>query len=393
MHALRRLLFLILVLAAAGCAAPSQGCEELTRLSDGRSDASAAFIDCLKQAPAHGRVELRPGVYRLQQPVLINRPVTIVTRGTTANSPACTQGGTECATLLLDPRRFPEPGTMAFEVTSNAVNLDRLNIRGVQPTGRLREACGRPHQRPASGGMRVHGVSQFQLTRSVLRDFTCYTALEMTAGARDVIIRSNIFGPNGDHRPGEAWADGLTIHDAANAVVQDNFFFDNTDVQLILGGCQDCRIERNRFNHSGKFAGAAFAELMLHGWPNTSGDFAGTLVSGNIIDCGAQRRCGFGIMIGSAPWYPGRTSGGTVADNTVNNALIGINIDALTAPMDIRGNQVRGSGGRHRSDCGVRDWPAVNVGPESKGLVRGNPSDLDEGSVTTQGCLLAREDF
>lgn len=246
---------------------------------------------------------------------------------------------------------------MAFEVTSDAVNLDRLAIRGVQSSGRLREACGRPDQRPAAGGMRVRGVSQFRLTRSVLRDFTCYTALEMTAGARDVVIRTNVFGPNGDHRPGEVWAYGLTIHDAANAVVQDNRFFDSTDVQLILGGCRDCRIERNRFSHSGTFAGAAFAELMLHAWPNTSGDCAGTLVSGNSIDCGPQRRCGFGIRIGSAPWYSGRTSGGTVADNTVSNALVGIHIDDLIAPMEIRAIKCEG-----RADAIVRT-AACAIGP------------------------------
>ena len=391
MHALWLLFFLTLVSTAVGCAAPAQACDALARLADGQGDASAALADCLERTPAHGRVELRPGVYRLQQPLLITRPVTILTRGTTAGSPSCTQSDTGCATLLLDPRRFPESGAMSFEVTSDAVTLDRLIIRGVQPTGRLRGACGRPDQRPAAGGLRVHGVSQFRLTRSVLRDFTCYTALELTAGARNFVIQANVFGPNGDHRPGEVWSDGLTIHDAANAVVQDNRFFDNTDVQLVLGGCRNCRIERNAFSHSGTFRGAAFAELMLHAWPNTSGDFTGTLVSGNRIDCGAQRRCGYGIMIGSAPWYSGRTSGGIVADNIVSNALVGINIDALTGPMDIRDNKVRTSGGRHRSDCGVRDWPAVNVGPESRSLVRGDPSDLDEGSVTTRGCLLARE--
>jgi len=280
---------------------------------------------------------------------------------------------------------------MPLEVTSDAVKLDRLIIRGVQPGGRLRGACGRPEQRPAGGGLRVQGVAQFTLTRSVLRDFTCYTALEITAGARNPRIEKNLFGPNGDHRPGEIWSDGLTIHDAVGAVVRDNRFFDNTDVQLVLGGCRNCRIERNRFDHSGTFTGAAFAELMLHSWPNTSGNFSGTVVTGNQIDCGRLRRCGYGIMIGSAPWYAGRTAGGAVTGNVVSNALVGINIDTLTGPMEIRGNKVRTSGGRHRSDCGVRDWPAVNVGPQSKRFVRGDPSDVVEGSITSRGCLLARE--
>jgi hypothetical protein len=260
----------------------------------------------------------------------------------------------------------------------------------VQPSGRLRAICGRPDQRPAGGGVRVQAVARFAVTRSALRDFTCATALEVVAGARDLRVENNRFGPNGDHRPGEVWTDGLTIHDAVGAVVQGNHFFDNTDVQLVLGGCRGCRIGNTRFSHGGSYPGAAFAELVLHAWPNTSGDYTGTAVTGNRIDCGPQRRCGYGIMIGSLPWYAGRTAGGSVTGNVVSNALMGINIDALSGRMTISGNIVRAAGGRHRSDCGVRDWPAVNVGPGSRRFVRGDPSDVSEGSVTTRDCMLAR---
>jgi hypothetical protein len=72
--------------------------------------------------------------------------------------------------------------------------------------------------------------------------------------------------------------------------------------------------------------------------------------------------------------------------------MIGINVDALTGPMIIRENQVRSSGGRYHSDCGIKNWPAVNIGPGSEKLIRGDPSDSDEGAAATQGCLLARED-
>ena len=376
---------------ATACAAPAQACSALPRLADGKADASRALADCLDRTPAGGRVELPPGLFRLEQPLRITRPVTITTAASSAASPACHQIGARCATLLVDPRRFPPAGGMPLEIAANAVRLDRLVIRGAQPGGRLRAACGDPGRRPGAGGLRVHAVAGFGLARSVLRDFTCYSALEIVAGARDLLVEKNLFGPNGDHRPGEVWTDGLTIHDANRALVRDNRFFDNSDVQLVLGGCRDCRIERNSFSHGGTFAGAAFAELMLHAWPNTSGDFTGTVVTANRIDCGVRRRCGYGIMIGSAPWYAGRTLGGTVSANSVSNALVGSNVDALTGPMDISGNKVRASGGRHRSDCGLRDWPAVNVAPGSRRMVRGDPSDLAEGSVSTRGCLLARE--
>lgn len=391
MRSLRLALPLALSVVAS-CAAPGRACNALSQLADGRLDASVALANCLKRTLANGRLELPPGLYRLHEPLVITRPVTLVTLGSGPRAQSCPEPGARCATLLLDPRRFVKPGGMPIVVAASGVTLDRLIIRGVQPSGRLRGACGRPEQRPTGGGLRVLAVAQFTMTRSVLRDFTCFTALEVTAGARNLRLEKNLFGPNGDHRPGEIWSDGLTIHDAIGAVVRDNRFFDNTDVQLVLGGCRNCRIERNRFGHSGNFSGAAFAELMLHAWPNTSGNYTGTVVADNHIDCGLQRRCGYGIMIGSAPWYPGRTEGGSVTANFVSNALVGINVDALTGPMEIRANQVRTSGGRHRSDCGVRDWPAVNVGPGSKALVRGDPSNVNEGSITSRGCLLARED-
>lgn len=391
MSLLRHLLLLTLTLTTAACATEARACGALAKLADGQQDASEALADCLQRVPAGGRLELPFGVYRLQRPLTLVRSVTLATTGTAPGSSACDPTRSQCATLLLDPRGKLEAGGMPITVASDGVTFDRLILRGVESTGRLRGPCTRSDERSNGGGVRIAGVSRFTLTRSVLRDFTCYTAMEVTAGARDLRVADNVFGPNGDHRPGELWSDGLTIHDAIRASVLHNRFFDNTDVQLVLGGCVDCRIERNDFSHGGTFRRAAFAELMLHAWPNTSGNFQGSLVSSNQINCGDRRQCGFGIMIGSAPWYPGRAEGGTISGNLVSNAEVGINVDALTGPMEIRGNQVRASGGRYRSSCGERTWPAVNVSPGSMRHLKGEPADLPHASMDTRGCLLARE--
>ena len=85
----------------------------------------------------------------------------------------------------------------------------------------MRGFCGRPEARPSGGGIRV-SASGFGLRKSVLRNFTCYTALEVTAGRRGAAIEDNRVGPNGDHRPGEVWSDGVTIHDSASAIVRRN---------------------------------------------------------------------------------------------------------------------------------------------------------------------------
>ena len=51
---------------------------------------------------------------------------------------------------------------------------------------------------------------------------------------------------------------------------------DNTDVDLIFGGCRNCMISDNKISHTDDFSGSSFAALMIHAWPSTSGDFTGS---------------------------------------------------------------------------------------------------------------------
>ena len=384
----------IIVLAAGfagACAKPAEACTLVSTMVDSSSDASAALKECIERLPAGGQLDLTPGVYTLRRPLVIARPVAISTAGLKPESPGCADlPSGSCATLLIDPQDWGEPTIMPIHIVGDGVVLSHLIVKGVGGTPKQRGFCGRPERRPLGGGIRVSG-SGFILRKSVLRDFACYTALEVVAGARAPVIEQNVVGPNGDHRPGEVWSDGVTIHDSAAAVVRANTFVDNTDVQLILGGCRDCRIEDNRFAHTEPFWRASFAELMLHSWPTTSGNFTGTVVRGNRIDCGPSRRCGFGMMIGASPWYKGRMRGGRIVGNSVRNAMIAINVDALSGSVAFQDNQVLNSGGQYRSDCGTRDWPAVNVAPGSVAQVTGDPSDGVEASINTEGCLLNRQ--
>lgn len=387
-----RVIVLVLIAGFAGSyARPAKACSLLRGTASSLPDVSAALMDCIAKTAAGGRLELPPGTYRLRRAIVITKPISISTAGLAANSPGCAKlPAGRCATFSIDPQGATEPNILPVRIAANGVSLSHLIVQGVGASSRRRDDCGRPDRRPLSGGIRVSG-SRFAVRKSILRDFACYSALEITAGAISPTVEDNVIGPNGDHRPGELWTDGVTIHDSEAAVVRRNVFVDNTDVQLILGGCRSCRIENNQFRHSGPFSKASFAELMLHSWPNTSGNYAGTVVRGNRIDCGPERRCGYGIMVGAAPWYEGRMSGGKITGNEVRNAMIAINIDALSGPVEIHDNQVRSSGGRYQSDCGVRDWPAVNIAPRSVARVRGDPSDQPEKSLSTSGCLLNRQ--
>ena len=84
----------------------------------------------------------------------------------------------------------------------------------------------------------------------------------------------------------------------------------------------------------------------------TSGDYTGTQVTRNRIDCGTQHRCGFGIMIGSAPWYTAPAFGGAVTDNRVRGAMLALNVDTLTGPMVITRNDLAVSTGTYPGMCG-----------------------------------------
>ena len=374
--------------AGAAVAAP---CRALTLAANRTTDAGAALQACLDATPAGGRIELAPGHYRLATPVRLDHPLTLTTRGSTPDAPACSTNERRCALLHLAIAAAPPSAgaVMPFEVASDRARIDRLVFVGTRRSDPALSArrCALDTERPMGGGLRVNG-NAITITRSVFRDMACYSALEYGRGA-GAVIRDNDFTTNGTHTAELRWADGLTIHDVTGFRVTDNRFRDNTDVQLILGGCVGCTITNNRFAHGGTAAGGSFAELMLQAWPNaTSGDFTGTRTAGNRIDCGARRRCGFGLMIGSAPWYAAPAFGGTVTRNRVRGAMLALNVDSLTGAMTIADNDLATASGTWPSACGPqRTAPAAaNVSPASRGFLA--PATIPAGATARRYCIL-----
>ena len=397
MVSLKTFILIAISSLATSCARPAAACPAVTALADSAQDASTALLNCIEKTPSGGRLELAPGTYMLRKQVRILKPVVLATAGVADAAAACDQlGVAQCATLVTNLEGATNPNIMPIEIAADRVSITHLIIQG-SGDPKLRGDCSLPDRRPLGGGMRVLG-SHFTLRKSILRNFACYTAMEVLARANALTIEDNLIGPNGDHRPGDIWSDGITIHDGEDTIVRHNRFIDNTDVQLILGGCRRCRIEANRFRHSGVFARAAFAELMLQAFPSTSGNYTGAVVTANDIDCGPAHLCGYGIMIGANPWkegenthYPGAMFGGTVSGNSVINAKVGINIDSPTGPVKVFGNTVRLSGGRYDSDCGEKVWPGVNIAPGAQRFIVGDVSDMPKGSVSTTRCILNRK--
>lgn len=365
-------------------------CRALDRLANKSADASLPITACLLRLVPRATLSLAPGQYHLRTPLTIGQPVTIETRPPSSPA-ACRQGdASRCAVLVVGQMGAqPARSIMPVEITASNVTLRSIAIVG--NSGRSldweRQVCLDDGMRPLGGGIRVKATG-FRLQNALIRNFSCYTGMEVVATAARPAILNNTIGPNGTHNLPQMWADGVTIHDSSGARVEGNVFHDNTDVQLILGGCRDCIIRRNVFRHSVSFTHASFAELMLHAWPNSSGNFSGSITSKNNIDCGAARRCGYGIMIGGEPWYPARTSGGMVSDNRIASALVALNVDRLTGPMTIVRNSVSQSGGPADSDCGHRIWSAINISPRSVPLARTDAKQFS--SMDTAKCILLR---
>ncbi len=318
---------------------------------------------CLDQLPAGGRLALRPGRYVLTKPLLLSRPVTLTTEG----APDCAAG--LCAVLVL---RMAEPGgplDRAITVAGAGSVLDHIAVEGgkTDPARDDAAACS-GRGRPSMGGIAVT-ARHVTIRNSAVASVACYTAVQADAGASGFRFEGNLVAGNGTHDRHGLWADGLTVIDGEDDVIRGNIFRDNTDVQLVLGGCRNCTVADNRIEDTDAPGAGSFAGLLVHAWPLSSGDYTGTTITGNTIDCGAARRCGFGLGVGGRAWYASPTFGGVIAGNRITRAQVGINVDDATGPVTMRDNAVTLSGGPVRSRCGLWFAGPVNISARSRPFV------------------------
>lgn len=327
------------------------------------NNASAELQTCINSAGPGAAIALLPNTYILRKPLFISNPIAISSLGTEARSPRCnTPGDSRCVTLRLEINAAVTANVRPITVTANDVSLDHLIVDGGR-RDTLKPTCRGPLRRLGSGV----GVSanNFSMTNSVLENVACDSALVLSKGANGFHFSNNKVVDNGKHTSYLMWSDGLTVLDASRATIEDNEFVDNTDVQLILGGCKDCLIRSNHFSHISSRDGAAFAELLIQSWPSTSGDYTGSNISGNSIDCGPQRNCGFGIGVGADEWYPSKAFNVNVISNLVVNAEVGLIVDNATGMINLSNNRVYHSGGTYISSCGPKTASGVNIAPDS----------------------------
>ena len=354
----------------------------------GRQDATPIILDCMNNSRS-SVLDFAPVSFYIITPLSIDRTIEFRTVNSDSSRKACGPIMSDCARLIIEVE--PTPNRMPITVRAPNVTMSHLAIFGSSGAERADDKlrCQSLELIPSGGGVRVVG-EDFRIEYSWIHNFACFTAMEVESVASGLSIVNNRFGPNGRHVSDRSWSDGLTVHDNHNSIISGNYFTDNTDVQMILGGCQECLITKNIFSHTADVNAGAFAELMLHKFVGrSSGNFSGTIISKNEIDCGPYKGCGFGVEIGPNPWSPaGSVYGGDVVDNMISNAKVAINVDGLSGVVHIDNNLIRMSGG-YSNACGGGTWSAVNVALGSVGFAKGSNTE-QAGHRDSTHCLLNR---
>jgi hypothetical protein len=326
-------------------------------------DSSRVLQSCIDKTPKGETLSLPKGKYTLINEVIINHPMKLTTLG--VSSSKCSAGEIhECAELRANFKTLTKIGFL--KVLSNTVIFDHIVINGNRQERYLSPAADKCK---ISANDNIYGQNiQFlgdniTITNSVFKNALCGTGLYLISGS-GFAITNNTITSNGLHDKELFWSDGLTALEISNSNISYNLFSDNTDVDLILGACPNCKIQSNTITHSNVFSSSSFAGIMIQAWPNggTSGNYTGADISNNNINCSSGQRCGFGLYIGSSAWYDANAYGGNVHDNTIFGAQQGFAVDKVKN-FSIANNQVSGSQGTFNASCGKKYFSAFVITP------------------------------
>lgn len=359
---------------------PKMSCSDsLMSVVNTSKDASSILQHCLDGVPLAGTLELPAGVFMLENQVRVSRAVTIKTKARDVTSAPCSVDDRQCAELRAASAfnsAQPQGGGLVFVVASNVL-VDHLIINGNKmgrmDSGDARECRSGNNYRGFNMSFIDNSSSRFQ--NGVSQNALCGTGFQVGGKTRDIKILNNTFAFNGVHDQNNLWSDGLTeAGESFGSSFIGNHFVNNSDVDLIFGSCQNCEISRNTIDHNSALAGGSYAAMMIQAWPKnkdgsggTSGNHSNSQFHSNTIDCGPKKRCGFGIYVGQQAWYDAQVSFGSVHDNIIKNAQLGLNIDQSMG-VTLYNNSVLNSGGSFRTSCGVRNMLEFNIGSSVTGL-------------------------
>ena len=369
-------------------------CKAFANKANTGLDASVQLQSCLNSLPPGAEIDFPPGVYNLSKAIVFNKSIHIGSRGVNKESRRCYSNDVKRCALFkfhFRPNNI-QTSTSSYTINAHFVSFDHLIFSGDKfgPNRSVNCSTGSIYKR-AGGSIRAY-ASHLTINGSVLKDQPCYTALEVIETANQFVFTNNLVANNGTHTTAGFWADGVTVHDNKDAVVTNNSFYNNTDVDLIFGGCQNCLVKGNVIRHSSSRAGSTFSALMIYAWERTSGNYLGSKFEYNVIDCGAAKSCGYGLYIGGAAWRPAKVYGAVVRYNTIKNAMVALAVDGVTGRTDIFANKFGNSGGVFHSRCiGTQYINPINIEPASERFINGNlfdlPGEMFSSDTYRVGCI------
>lgn len=352
--------------------------------------ASAAIIQgCINATPVNGQLELQPGSYHVDGPIVIDKPMTLTTYGRANTGPACFDGNSNvdwtCAVLVADANLYVQGGMLQLKAAN--IIIDHIVVHG-NVDQRLNSAARQACLSDNTYGMNIRcatACDNVTFRNGVSTSALCGTGFNLYGNNPNV--NNSMFSYNGKGDGSGPRSDGLSINpckdgqtDAtcpASGLIYNNYFFSNTDIDLIAFSGPGLRIQSNHFHHHTSPATSGLGVIMLDNFHRNDwayGNFLGADVSSNIINCFGY--CDFGIVLGGHEWYllqpslppcPGgfgapyvcqdaepviNTFGGSIHDNQINGAKQGIVADGIG-----RANWMRPSTCNDSTlNCAVRLW-------------------------------------
>jgi hypothetical protein len=338
-------------------------CDELAAFSTTGTDSSKVLQACIDKTPAGQTLSLPKGKFTLVKEVVINHPMKFTTINPSAFK--CSEWEVhDCTELKANTETMTQSGFV--KVLSSNVTFDHIVINGNRQERYQSPAADKCRSAASNNsyGMNIQFVgSNITITNSVFKNALCGTGFYIINGSGYLISNNTVFS-NGTHDQEFLWSDGLTALEIKDSTITNNSFTNNTDVDLILGACPNCKIQSNTVTHSNLFASSSFAAIMIQAWPSngTSGNYTGADISGNNVNCSRGQRCGFGLYVGASAWYDANIYGGSVHDNTIIGAQQGFAVDKVKN-FSIANNQVSGSQGTFWTSCGKKYFSAFVITP------------------------------
>lgn len=155
--------------------------------------------------------------------------------------------------------------------------------------------------------------------------------------------------------------------------MHDNLVEENTDVDLVDGGGEGCRMENNTIIQHSRHA---FAGIHVTNFPDEgAGDHTGSDFSGNIVDA-YQDQLALGIIVGPHPWDSNLwdSTSGSVVSNQITGSVVNLAIDGIL-DGSVDANSVSGAQGTYGYHCSVSsDYTAAHYNSAS---IQQDPSPLN----------------